>query len=461
MTRFKLSKISHRLTIIYALLFFVALALVNAATLISINYYTNQTSGQQLELVDRAIVNEVKTLKDIPNLDIKNISKMIDNVDINLIYHDRITYNSGEQYNLPRGVIRKPTVTESGENKVMYLNDRISLADGEEIGVQVIKDMDNEDGFLHALSGIMLLIDAASLILSILVGYIVSKNVLSPIDKITNQAKKISASNLASRIEIDGPDDELKRLSDTFNEFISRIQYSYEKQNCFTLDASHELATPLAVIKGYIDIIDRWGKDDKAVLNEGIESIKVELSNITGLLDTLLFLSKGDNEIYQLEKTEFILDELVDEVVRETGLVDDKHTIMVSADTDSPVFLSGDRRLIKQMLRAVVDNSIKYTLEGGMIGIEYKTAGIAAEITVSDNGIGIPQDDLPHIFDRFYRVDKARSRSIGGSGLGLSIVKWIVEIHQGRITAESEPGMGTKIIVELPFNNGISQGIFS
>ncbi|MDD3062789.1 MAG: ATP-binding protein [Massilibacteroides sp.] len=450
MIRFKLSKISHRLTIIYALLFFVALALVNVTTLISINYYTNQTSAQQLELVDRSIINEVKSINDIPNLDIKNISNMIDNVDINLIYHDRIIYNSGEQYSLPRDTEKIPITGESGEKKIMYYNDRIQLDNGEEIGIQVIKDMDNEDSFLHALSGIMLLIDAASLILSVIVGYVVSRNALSPIDKITNQAKKISASNLASRIVIEGPDDELKRLSDTFNEFITRIQYSYEKQNRFTLDASHELATPLAVIKGYIDVIDRWGKEDKAILDEAIEAIKIELSNMTGLMDTLLFLSKGDNEIYTLDKTEFILNELVDEIIRETRLVDDNHTIIISGDTDTLVHLSGDRRLVKQMLRAIVDNSMKYTPGGGTIGIDYKTAGNTVKIAVSDNGIGIPEEDLPHIFDRFYRVDKARSRSIGGSGLGLSIVKWIVEIHQGEITAESEPGRGTKIMIELP-----------
>lgn len=450
MIRFKLSKISHRLTIIYALLFFVALALVNVTTLISINYYTNQTSAQQLELVDHSIINEVKSINDIPNLDINNISNMIDNVDINLIYHDRIIYNSGEQYSLPRDTEKIPITGESGEKKIMYYNDRIQLDNGEEIGIQVIKDMDNEDSFLHALSGIMLLIDAASLILSVIVGYVVSRNALSPIDKITNQAKKISASNLASRIVIEGPDDELKRLSDTFNEFITRIQYSYEKQNRFTLDASHELATPLAVIKGYIDVIDRWGKEDKAILDEAIEAIKIELSNMTGLMDTLLFLSKGDNEIYTLDKTEFVLNELVDEIIRETRLVDDNHTIIISGDTDTLVHLSGDRRLVKQMLRAIVDNSMKYTPGGGMIGIDYKTAGNTVKIAVSDNGIGIPEEDLPHIFDRFYRVDKARSRSIGGSGLGLSIVKWIVEIHQGEITAESEPGRGTKIMIELP-----------
>ncbi len=450
MVKFKLSKISHRLTILYALLFFVVLLLVNAATLISINYYINQTSAEQLILVDQAIATEVKSLGDIPNIDIENISKTINNVDINLIYHNRIIFDTGERYNLPVNTARKAVIAESGENKIMYLNDTLSLSDGEEISIQIIKDMDNEENYLHALSGIMLLIDVVSLIISIIVGYIVSKNALSPIDKITNQAKQISASNLTARIKIDGPEDELKRLADTFNDFISRIQISYEKQNRFTLDASHELATPLAVIKGYIDVIDRWGKDDRAVLDEGIESIKVELSGITSMLDTLLFLSKCDNDVYKLEKTEFLLTDLVDEIVKETRLVDDKHSVFISSDVETPVNMSGDRRLIKQMLRAIVDNSIKYSPDNGMIGIDYKMAENNVIITIADKGIGIPQEELPHIFDRFYRVDKARSRSIGGTGLGLSIVKWIVDTHQGRITAESEPGKGTKIIVELP-----------
>ena len=451
MIKFKTSKISHRLTITYAMLFFVALALVNFATLFSINYYVNQTAVQQLQLVDQVIINDIKSLNDIPKMDLKEFSQIADNVDVSLIYNNRIIYNTGEQYNLQgtgSKAVGKVVTAKLGENKIIFLNDMLTLNDGARITIQVVKDMDNEEKFIHALAGIMLFIDGFVFLLAIIVGYLISRKALSPIDKITNQAKQISASDLSARIHIDGPDDELKRLSYTFNDLIARIQCSYEKQNRFTLDASHELATPLAVIKGYIDVLDRWGKDDREVLNESISSIKVELANMTSLLDMLLFLSKGDNEIYKMEKTKFWMNDLIIEVVKESNLVDEKHSIVCS---EYPEFqIEGDRRLIKQMLRAIVDNSIKYSPEDTKINIEYSASEYKAVIVVSDEGIGIPKEDLPHIFDRFYRVDKARSRSIGGAGLGLSLAKWIVDIYKGSIEADSEIEKGTKMMIKLP-----------
>lgn len=454
MIKFRLSKISHRLTITYAMLFFVALALVNFATLFSINYYVNQTAEQQLQAVDQVIINDIKSLNDIPEIDLKRFSQIADNVDVSLIYNNEIIYNTGEKYSLQDTAsteFGKVFTAESGENKINFLNDNITLNDGTQITIQVVKDMDNEENYIHALAGIMLIVDGFVSLLAIIVGYIISRKALSPIDKITNQAKKISASDLSARIQIDGPDDELKRLSDTFNDLITRIQCSYEKQNRFTLDASHELATPLAVIKGYIDVLDRWGKNDKKVLNESISSIKVELANMTSLLDTLLFLSKGDNEIYKIEKTKFWMNDLIKEIVKESNLVDERHNIICSKYPEFQI--DGDRRLIKQMLRAIIDNSIKYSPEDTEISIAYSANENIADIEISDNGIGISKEDLTHIFDRFYRVDKARSRSIGGSGLGLSLVKWIVEIHKGSIAAESEIGEGTKMTIKLPLDS--------
>jgi signal transduction histidine kinase len=402
-------------------------------------------------MVGQTIINDVKSLNDIPKIDLKKFSQIANNVDVSLIYNNKIIYNTGEQYTLQETDskdVGKVLTAESGENKIMYLNDTLTLDDGARIVIQIVKDMDNEENYVHALAGIMLFIDGFVFILAIILGYVISRRALSPIDKITNQAKQISASDLSARIQIDGPDDELKRLSETFNDLIARIQYSYEKQNRFTLDASHELATPLAVIKGYIDVLDRWGKDDREVLNESISSIKVELANMTALLDMLLFLSKGDNEIYKIEKTKFWMNDLIKELIKESNLIDEKHNIFCST---FPQFqIVGDRRLIKQMLRAIVDNSIKYSPEETKINIEYSALDNTAVVKICDEGIGISKEDLTHIFDRFYRVDKARSRSIGGSGLGLSLVKWIVDIHKGTIKAESEIGKGTKMTAKLP-----------
>lgn len=450
----QIKKISHKLTLVYALLFFVALVSVNAATLLSIEYYMNQTSIQQLEMINHAIKNEIQTLADIQQIDFKNIAQMTDNVDINLIVDGQTVYNTGESYHLPvltNIATTSVKSTDTGETELLYLNDQQVLSDGKTMSIQIIKDMDNERDYLYVLSGIMLVMDASMLIISILVGYFISKKALNPIDKITSQAKQISASDLTQRIKIDGSDDELSRLADTFNDLIARIQYSYDKQNQFTLDASHELATPLAVIKGYTDLIDRWGKNDPEILNEGIQSIKNELANMTQLLDTLLFVAKSDNEILKIEKKKFGLDELIETVVRETNLVSENHIIHFNHNVH--IVIEADQRLIKQMLRAIIDNSLKYTPLNGNIEINALSSNKWAKITISDTGVGIPKDQLAHVFDRFYRVDKARSREFGGTGLGLSIVKWIIELHGGSIVAESEIGNGTKMIVTLPLEN--------
>lgn len=453
MSKSKLSKISYKLTITYALLFFVGLALVNFATLFSINYYVKQNVAQQLQAVDQVITNDVKSLADIPKMELKKFSQIADNVDVSLVYNNRTIYNTGELYDLSEQLntdIGKVLTAESGENRITVLNDKITLNDGSTMNIQVVKDMNNEDNFIHALAGIMLFIDGFVFLLAIIVGYFISHKALSPIDMITKQAKEISASDLSARIQIDGPEDELKRLSNTFNDLIARIQWSYEKQNRFTLDASHELATPLAVIKGYIDVLDRWGKDDRTVLDESISAIKVELVNMTSLMDTLLLLAKSDNEVYKIEKSEFCMEDLIKEVVKESNLVDQNHRVECNEYTK--VELNGDRKLIKQMMRAIIDNSIKYSPNKTIINIAYCLSENGVNIEISDEGIGIAKEDLDLIFDRFYRADKARSRASGGVGLGLSIVKWIVEVHDGNIEAESEIGKGTKIKIILPLN---------
>ncbi len=448
----KTKKISLRLAVVYAVIFSAALLSVNVATYISISYYVYQTSSSQLKMMNLAISEELVSKDNLDETNFESFSKIAENVGLRVLINGKTIYNTIEEFKLALPEYTAGTVKhiKNNNSQILYLNEKKEVIGLGTVLIQNIKNMDNEQEYLHALLKIMSILDLFILLFSVGVGFFISKEALKPIDKITIQAKEISVSNLAQRITISGPDDELKRLADTFNDLLVRIQYSYERQNQFTLDASHELATPLAVIKGYIDLIDCWGKEQPEVLEEGIQSIKREVKNITGLLDTLLFLSKSDNDLLSLDYQIFSLQDLIFEVIDETKMLTHDHQIEHTDTMD--VSIRADRGLLKQMLRALIDNSIKYTPAGGTIILDYSLSKKYISIKIEDTGIGIPEDELSHIFDRFFRVDKARSRSIGGFGLGLSIVQLIVRSHKGTITATSQLGKGTTMVIKIPID---------
>lgn len=448
----KTKKISLRLAVVYAVIFSAALLSVNVATYISISYYVYQTSSSQLKMMNLAISEELVSKDNLDETNFESFSKIAENVGLRVLINGKTIYNTIEEFKLALPEYTAGTVKhiKNNNSQILYLNEKKEVIGLGTVLIQNIKNMDNEQEYLHALLKIMSILDLFILLFSVGVGFFISKEALKPIDKITIQAKEISVSNLAQRITISGPDDELKRLADTFNDLLVRIQYSYERQNQFTLDASHELATPLAVIKGYIDLIDCWGKEQPEVLEEGIQSIKREVKNMTGLLDTLLFLSKSDNDLLSLDYQIFSLQDLIFEVIDETKMLTHDHQIEHTDTMD--VSIRADRGLLKQMLRALIDNSIKYTPAGGTIILDYSLSKKYISIKIEDTGIGIPENELSHIFDRFFRVDKARSRSIGGFGLGLSIVQLIVRSHKGTITATSQLGKGTTMVIKIPID---------
>ncbi len=447
----RISKISQRLTITFGSLFFIALLLVNIATLFSVKYYINQTAEQQLVLLVETIQSEIKNIDDINTIDIRQYSQIAENVDINLVVNKTSIFNSGEtdSFNFIDVTILDQVIsTEKNEGRILYLNSDYKLTDGTNLTIQLVKDMDNSDQYIDVISGVILGLDLAVFAIAILAGYYLSRKALKPINQMTEQAQKISATDLSSRIQSDGPDDELKRLANTFNDLIKRIEEVYKKQNRFTIDASHELATPIAVIKGYVDLLDRWGKKKPEVLDESIQAIKVEIDNISQLLDTLLFLSKGDNSVYQLNTKTFFISDLINEITKESKLISDNH--LIESDNREIIEIEADYNLIKQMLRAIINNSIKYSKENTKIKINYYVNQDNLYLEIADQGVGIAKKEIPYIFDRFYRIDKARSRENGGTGLGLSLVKWIVDIHHGSINVESVVDQGTTMIVCLP-----------
>ncbi|MCL2628983.1 MAG: HAMP domain-containing histidine kinase [Oscillospiraceae bacterium] len=257
----------------------------------------------------------------------------------------------------------------------------------------------------------------------------------------------IDAAQLDTRIQVDELQDELKNVAIAINSMLDRINESYAAQARFVSDASHELRTPIAVIQGYVNLLDRWGTTDEKALLESVAAIKDEAENMKGLVEQLLFLARGDSNRINMVPEHFDLRALAQEVVSETRLIDDTHEFILNVD-ETPVM--ADKGLLKQALRILIDNAIKYTDKDGEITVSTSTVENTARLTVSDSGIGINPDALPNVFNRFVRADESRTRATGGAGLGLSIAEWIVTRHNGHMELLSREDIGTKITLVLP-----------
>lgn len=269
----------------------------------------------------------------------------------------------------------------------------------------------------------------------------------SKIKDLTGAISSIDVNKLYKRISIDTSQEELKELASAINNMLNRINESYQSQIRFVSDASHELRTPISVIQGYVNLLDRWGKKDEKTLQESIDAIKSETEHMKELVEKLLFLARGDNQTIQLYRENFDICPIAEEIVREAEMIDSTHDY--SIEIKGPAFINGDKQLIKQAIRILVDNSIKFTPESGKIKIKISTDNDLVYVTVQDEGIGISPEDLPHIFDRFFRSDESRARK-GGSGLGLSIAKWIIDRHGGHFEVLSRVNIGTRITIVLP-----------
>ena len=283
-----------------------------------------------------------------------------------------------------------------------------------------------------------------SLGIFLIVGNYLVHKLLKPIRDMTETVKDINGTSL-NRLDTDLAKDELKDLALTFNEMLDRLELFMNQQKQFVSDASHELRTPIAIIQGYTEMLERWGKDDPAILEESINSLSQETASMKDLLEKLLFLSRSDKKTLKVEKQAFDLSALCYEVVKETGFIDDEHTI-VPKITDN-ITLSGDRGLIKELLRILVDNALKYTPEGGTITVGCTTSKQNIILSVQDTGIGIAHEHIVHLFERFYRVDEARNKSTGGTGLGLAIAEQIVKVHGAQISVTSEIDEGTQFLI--------------
>jgi heavy metal sensor kinase len=458
---FKFTKISWKLTLLYASIFSLVLILLSAFVLYGIKFFLVNQSIQKVRNISNTIAERItEPAEEKMSLDDPELigeARADATISVRIANSEGVLVNSEGRFKWAEipfsSSLDSVKKVEAGEQHFVVEN-RPVFSDGRtKAYLQVAGSMEQEYLFLKVLFLLMAGADAAGIVLSLLAGYFVSRRMLFPIDRITKAAQSISINNLSRRIEASQADDELSRLAGTFNEMIDRLKQAFDKQNQFVSDASHELRTPISVIQGYIGLMDRWGKEDRSVLQEAIDAIKKETAGMTELIEKLLFLARGDSGSQKLQKNEFSLNELIEELYKESRLISQSHYLHY--EVSGPITLTADRKMIKQALRALIDNSLKFTPPDGKITIRADTADDTVTIAVEDTGIGVPEEEAGNIFNRFYRVDKARSKESGGSGLGLSIAKWIVDVHGGSILAESTVGKGTVITIMLPRNTEV------
>jgi heavy metal sensor kinase len=315
--------------------------------------------------------------------------------------------------------------------------------------VQEGVSLEGEYTFLRQLRTTLFFLLPGMLGLSIFSGRLMARRVLQPIETITREARTIEAQDLNRRLPVANPQDEIGQLVGVLNSLLSHLEGAFVQMRQFTADAAHELRTPLAVLRCGMEVVTaraRSVEEYQEALGAAIE----EVSCLSRIVDNLFTLARADagNQEFTWELVD--LRELVQEVYEQAELMAEAKGLSVSLHTNGEVSIRGDCLRLKQLFLNLVDNAVKYTAAGGSIHLAIEREEQWTKVVVEDTGIGIPAEALPHIFDRFYRVDKARSLDDAGGGLGLSICQWVAQAHGGRITVQSRVGSGSTFIVSLP-----------
>jgi heavy metal sensor kinase len=355
-------------------------------------------------------------------------------------------------YGVPRPMtISKKRATEfMGKDVPLRIwSEKVNVA-GQSYLIQSAFEMDDFYEALHDFA-LLLFISIPSLLLCAAAGgYWISTRALAPVDQITQTARTISAQNLSSRLIVPKTGDELQRLSETLNGMLERLESAFKKITQFTADASHELRTPVAVMRTRAELSLRKARSADEY-RDVISEVLAELEKTSGLIEQLMFLARADSGA---ESPHFAATNVTD-VLREachqgSALAEAKQIAFQEQISTDSMWIQGDASSLRRLFLILIDNAVKYTPSSGQIEVSLQRNNGYAIAQVRDTGIGIAETDLPNVFERFYRADKARTRESGGVGLGLSIGRWIAEVHAGTIEVQSSPGHGSIFQIRLP-----------
>jgi heavy metal sensor kinase len=349
-----------------------------------------------------------------------------------------------------QGIPWQGTVT-THDGKQVLLYSRTRTDDGKTLAViQVGISLSQLNTALDSIVVELWLIGPFALLLSAILSYWLASYAFVPIGQLTRTAQRIKAGDLHQRVPVPMPHDEVRLLAVTLNEMLEALDQLFTRQRRFVADASHELRTPVAAIRSMTDValFDPLPPERYVAV---LSSVNAETERLGRLISDLLVLARADEDQYHLEQDDVRLDTLLEAVGASADTLAAEKQITIHVEATQPVTVIGDEARLIQVFMNLLDNAITYTNSGGSVTLRLQEEDQYAHLTVHDTGIGIASGHLPHIFERFYRVDPAHKHVEGGSsGLGLAIVKWVVEAHNGKICVESQPGQGSSFTILLP-----------
>jgi heavy metal sensor kinase len=345
----------------------------------------------------------------------------------------------------------RPFTARIGDARFRFQRETIEVG-GTRYDVEVASSMQDFD---HALARFRVVLYSAApafLILAALGGYWLNRRALAPVDEITRAAHTIGAQDLSQRLAVPRTKDELQRLADTLNDMLARLEAAFRRVAQFTADASHELRSPVSVMRTSAELALRKTRSEPEY-REALSRILGESERVSRLIEQLLLLARADAGPSALPMTRIDLNSTLQTACREAKVLAEAKQLKFSESIpEAPLWVQGDAASLERLFVILLDNAVKYTPAGGQIDVRLGSDDGFAVADVRDTGIGIPAEDVAHIFDRFYRADRARSRESGGTGLGLAIGRWIAEAHRGQIRVESAPAEGSIFEVRLPLS---------
>ncbi len=301
---------------------------------------------------------------------------------------------------------------------------------------------------LETFKQVLLYVVPTTMFLAACLGFFLARKALKPVAVIARTAREIEEKDLSQKIPVQSKD-ELGSLATTLNQMLDRLKRAFDRERQFTADASHELRTPMAIIQGEATLALNKERSNEEY-KKSLELISQKASHVSSVINKLLVLARADAGKERLNLSDVNLKELLNELALDVGLLCEEKEIRFQFDSQEDLIIKGDEIKLRELFLNLADNAIQYTPRGGSITISLVKRGSHACVSVKDTGIGISEEHLPHIFERFYRVDKAVSRNAGGAGLGLAICKQIAELHGGQIEVESKVGVGSNFSILLP-----------